>query len=112
MTRWPKPYLTALEVDDNSNNKVKKLFMGNRDAAQQSLLNPSRLSLGKIWKGFDQLIRSSSEFLLLINPGRNFPEATKLEIGFLKGDQKLIVCIYRILCIKHQLRTEKPFSKP
>jgi len=62
--------------------------MGNRNAAQQSLLNPSRLSLGKIWKGFDQLISSSSEVLLLVNPGRNFPKATKLEIGFLKRRSK------------------------
>jgi hypothetical protein len=58
--------------------------MGNIDTAQQSLLNPSRLSLGKIWKGFDQLISFSSEVLLFVNTWRNFPEATKLNIGFLK----------------------------
>ncbi len=56
-TSWPKPFVAPTEVDDEANNEFNKLFIGNLDVAQLGPLDPPRYSVGKIWNGFDQLIR-------------------------------------------------------
>ncbi len=61
MTSWPKPFVPPTEVDDEAKNEFKKLFIGNIDIAQLSLLDPCRYSVGKVWDGFDRLISLATE---------------------------------------------------
>jgi len=77
MTSWPKPFVPPTEVDDEAKNEFKKLFIGNIDIAQLSLLDPCRYSVGKVWDGFDRLISLATEVFKLANPRRDYPKASK-----------------------------------
>jgi len=57
MTSWHKPFVAPTEMDYEGNKKFNKLFIGNLDIAQLGPLDPCRYSVGKVWNGFDQLIR-------------------------------------------------------
>ena len=41
MTSWPKPFCSTLEINDEAKDKFK-LFTGQVDVAQPSLLNPGK----------------------------------------------------------------------
>ncbi len=83
----------------------KKLFIGNIDIAQLSLLDPCRYSVGKVWDGFDELTSLASEVFKLANPRRDFPKASKLALRFLiRRSQANSLALQEIM---HQLRTEK-----
>jgi hypothetical protein len=110
MSSWPKPFVPPVEVDDEAKNEFKKLFIGNIDIAQLSLLDPCRYSVGKVWNGFDQLISLASEILKQANPRRDFPRANKLALRFLiRRSQANSLDLQEIM---HQLRTKKQISKP
>jgi len=83
MTSWPKPFVPPTEVDDEAKNEFKKLFIGNIDIAQLSLLDPCRYSVGKVWDGFDRLISLATEVFKLANPRRDYPKASKVALRFL-----------------------------
>ncbi len=83
MTSLPKPFVPPTEVDNEAKNEFKKLFIGQIGIAQQSLLAPSRFSVGKVWDGFDQLVSLVTEVFKLANPRRDFPKARKLALRFL-----------------------------